>query len=421
MSSLHQKIREKLLQKLPGNSLSILFSASRKHRNGDQYFSFRQDSSFYYLTGIRQYHTIILLYKRTKTEIEEMLFIYNPTEKEITYDGNFLTKKQAASISGINQVEFIDVFEKTWKKIMDREPIIYSYLPDDEIFRHHLFFERFHENLQKFFPTTAISDISPSITACRMIKAPQEIEYIRQAIKTTKNAYELLFKKIKPGANERTLLATLLYAYNKELDTSYSFDPIVAAGKNACTLHYNKQTSLLTADSLLLVDTGAEYFNYAADITRTFPVNGKFSDKQKYVYQTVLAVQKKAIPLFVPGNTINQINEQVNIWMEEALIDMGLLTEQDLKNQSEKTPVLKKYYPHGVTHFMGLDVHDVGDKDTPLQKGMVLTCEPGLYIPEWEIGVRIEDDILVDEVPEVLSVNIPKEIDAVEKWMNSSI
>ncbi len=417
MSNLFKSNREKLFNRLSENALVILFSATRKHRNGGQFFPYRQNSTFFYFTGIEQYHSIVLLYKKKKTGVKEILFIYSPNEKEIIYDGNFLSKEQAASISGIGQVEYIDNFERTWKEIMDKEPVIFSFLPDDEIFKDHLFFNGFHETLQKSFPITTINDITPIITKLRTIKEPEEINNIRQAINLTKQAYGLLLRKLKPGVTERELLATLLFSYNRYPNTSYSFDPIVAGGENAYTLHYNKHTGILSENDLLLVDTGAEYFNYAADITRTFPVNGKFSDKQKFVYQTVLDIQKKAIALFVPGTTINQINEQVNKWMEETMLEIGLLTKKDIENQPEDKPAFKRYYPHSVTHFMGLDVHDVGDKDTPLQKGMVLTCEPGLYIHEWEIGVRIEDDILVDDTPQVLSENIPKEIADIERWM----
>ena len=417
MNTLFKENRKKLLNSLPENSLVFLFSASRKHRNGDQFFPFRQDSSFYYFTGIEQYHSIFVLFKNKKSQVREILFIYHPTEKEITYDGNFLDEKKARKISSITEVQSIDSFERTWKEIMDKEPDIYTFLPEDDIFKNHLFFKGFHETLQKFFPITSIHDITPIIKELRTIKEPEEIENIHKAIAITKSAYEQLFAKLRTGTTERELLATLLFAYNSHPSTSYSFDPIVAAGKNACTLHYNKHDTKIKKDDILLVDTGAEYFNYAADITRTFPVSGRFSDKQKFVYQAVLDVQKKAISLFVLGNTINKINEQVDKWMEEALIEIGLVTGQAIKNQPEGKPLLKKYYPHGVTHFMGLDVHDVGDKDTPLQKGMVLTCEPGLYIPEWEIGIRIEDDILVDDSPIVLSADIPKEIHEVEAWM----
>ncbi len=418
MNILFKKNRKKLLNILPENTLVFLFSATRKYRNGDQFFPYRQDSSFYYFTGIEQYHSILVLFKKKELEIREMLFIYQPTDKEVIYDGNFLTEDKARSISGISEIHFIDGFERMWKQIMDEEPVIYSFLPDDKIFNDHLFFNGFHETLQKFYPITTIHDITPIIKKLRLVKEPEEIDNIRRAIDITKKAYEQFFPKLKANMAERELLATLLFTYNSHQQTSYAFDPIVATGKNACTLHYNVHSGTLSENDLLLVDTGAEYFNYAADITRVFPVNGKFSDKQKYVYQIVLDVQKKAIPLFVPETTINQINEQVNSWMEEAMIEIGLISKQDIENQPEDKPAFARYFPHGVTHFMGLDVHDVGDKDTPLEKGMVLTCEPGLYIPEWEIGIRIEDDILVNDIPTVLSADIPKEISDVEAWMN---
>jgi len=182
MTTLYETNRKKLFNQLQKNALVFLFSATRKHRNGDQFFPFRQDSSFFYFTGIEQYYSILVLFKNKESQTKEILFIYHPTEKEITYDGNFLDEKKARNISGISEIQFIDSFERTWKEIMDNEPDIYTFLPDNKIFKDHLFFNGFHETLQKFFPVTTIHDITPIIKNLRTVKEPEEIDNIRQAI-----------------------------------------------------------------------------------------------------------------------------------------------------------------------------------------------------------------------------------------------
>jgi len=410
MENLFTQIRKTIHNSLENNSLLFLYSAERKWRNGDLHYPFRQDSNFFYLTGIEQFDSIFLLFKSEKGDIQEFLFLYQPLEKELVYDNRFLSYDEARTISGIETVAPIDHFERRWKDLMDKAPTVYI-APLKTPYKHHLFLNGTHRLLKKRYPTTTLKDSIALIEKQRPVKHDGELAFIQKAVDITKDAFLAIASVIKDGVAERDIFARLLYHYQRHPHTSYSFDPIVATGSNACILHYSRQTGNLKNGDLVLIDTGAEYFNYAGDITRVFPVNGVFSETQKTLYNTVLAIQEKAIQLFVPGTTINAINKQVNQWTFQALIDLGFIE----KNTSYDDSLLKQYYPHGVTHFMGLDVHDVGQKDMPLEKGMVLTCEPGLYINALNTGIRIEDDILItDNTPIVLSADIPKTVEDIE-------
>ena len=321
MENLFVGNRQALYSSLENNSLVFLYASERKLRNGDIYYPYRQDSNFFFLSGIEQFHSILLLYKSAKGEITEYLFLYQPLKKEIIYDSGFLTNKEAQDISGIDTVLPIDHFERIWKDIMDKDPVVYIQ-PLSGAFEHHLFLKGTHELLKKRYPTTHIKSIIPLVEQLRLIKSDEEIERIKTAISITKKTLFDVVKLIKSQATERQIAAFLLYNYYQYPHTSYAFDPIVATGKNACVLHYNQLLNTLSKNDLVLIDTGAEYQNYAADITRVFPVNGKFTSQQKDLYQAVLDVQQRAISLFVKGATINTINKTVNLWMFDTLVDL---------------------------------------------------------------------------------------------------
>lgn len=223
----------------------------------------------------------------------------------------------------------------------------------------------------------------------------------------------------KPGVWEFEIEAEISHEFTRNRAGGHGYAPIVASGKSACVLHYTENDKVCRDGDLLLMDFGAEYANYTADLSRTIPVNGKFSPRQKELYEAVLRVMKEVKKLYVPGNTINDINNKTNELMEKEMIGLGLFTEEDVKNQDAKNPLFKKYFMHGTSHFMGLDVHDVGAKHEPFRPGMVLTCEPGIYIPEENTGIRIENDILITEgEPVDLMADFPIETDEIEQLMN---
>lgn len=244
----------------------------------------------------------------------------------------------------------------------------------------------------------------------RLQKEKEEIDLMQIAIDITGEAFEQILKFLSPGIYEYEVEAEISRWFIKNGVEAHAYSPIIASGKNNCVLHYETNRNLCKNGDLLLMDFGAEYNYYAADLTRTIPISGKFSNRQKQVYSSVLKVLKEMKTKFVPGNTIRELNKECELLIQEELLKLDLLTEADIKNQEDDKPAFKKYFMHGLSHFIGLDVHDVGKKDTVLLPGMVLSCEPGIYIAEEGFGIRLENDILVAENPIDLCSNIPIEI-----------
>ena len=411
-SNFFTKNRQGLFSKMRNNSIMILVSNNQYPKNGDQQFAFRQQSDLYYLTGIKQEKTSLILSKTKEGEKREYIFILKPNPKLETWEGKKLDVSEAQSISGIKNVFWDSDFEQSLNKNIQSDSLIYL-LGEDAFAQKstlHLSHIALQKNIQKNFSSCIIKSPRSILNALRLIKSEEEITMLQQAVDITKKAYQQVLKTVQSDIAEYEVEAEISYIFRKNGANGHAYDPIIATGLNACSLHYVKNNSYLKKGDLLLMDFGADYNYYSADLSRTIPVDGIFSSRQKELYQLVLDIQKKAIPLFVPGNTINIVNEKVNILMTEALKSIGLLKKKD---------DLQKYYPHGVTHFLGIDVHDVGTKDTIFEEGMVLTCEPGLYVQEESIGIRIENDIVVGKEPKDLTKNIIREISEIEKYMNS--
>jgi Xaa-Pro aminopeptidase len=258
------------------------------------------------------------------------------------------------------------------------------------------------------------------LTALRVIKSKEEISLIMDACAITKSAFERVLSMVKPGIGEHEIEAEITHEFISKKANSHAYSPIVASGKNACVLHYIDNNNQCREGDLILLDFGAEYANYASDLSRTIPANGVFSPRQKLVYNAVLRVFKKARANMVEGNTLKKLQESVIKHMEVELVELGLFSKKAIQNQNPDEPLVKKYFMHGTSHFMGLDVHDVGDRNKPFRNGMVLTCEPGLYILEEGIGVRIENDILINgSAPIDLMADIPIEVNEIEALMKS--
>lgn len=386
-------------------------------RNGDQHYPYRQNSNLFYFSGIEQEKTILIINPNaTNKDEKEFLVILKPDKKTETWNGKKLTKSEASKISGIKNIIWENDIDLSFKELFKNYENIYlNIINDDEL--------NDFENIStlKIFKNIICNNSQKSIrtineysTKLRLIKEPEEIELIKKAIVITKTAFYRVLNNIKPNVYEYEIEAELSYEFTKQGASGHAFAPIVASGKNACYLHYVKNNDICKNNNLVLIDFGAEYANYSSDCSRTIPINGKFTKRQKDIYNAVLRVQKKAIKLFIPGNSINKVNEQTARWMEKELINLGLISNSDIKNQDPKSPAYKEYFMHGTSHFMGLDVHDVGDKNIKFEKGMILTCEPGIYIKKEKIGVRLENDILVDEEPFDLMRFIPIEIDEIE-------
>lgn len=410
------KNRDSLVKKLKPNSLAVINSSDEMPRNGDQNFVFRQNSDMFYLTGFDQEKCILLLCPNHPLEnMREVAFIPNVSREQIIWYGEKYIPEQAKAISGVRTIKYLEDFEITFKDMAVRSDRIYlnqneypKYLTDVP-YRD----LRFANKVREEFPSHQIERLAPLMLELRLIKSNTEIEIMKKACEITDKGFRQVLQVIKPGIMEYEVEAVLSHEFLRNGAAGFAYPAIVASGKNACILHYNINDKPCKDGDLVLMDFGAEYANYAADCSRTIPVNGKFSPRQRQVYDAVLRVMKKAISLLVPGVTLDQVQEDVCKLIDAECMALGLYTEEQ-KNQNPDKPLYQKYFMHGVSHFLGLDVHDVGNRQVVLQKGMVVTCEPAIYIEEEGIGVRIENDIVVDEEPLDLMAGIPVEASEIE-------
>jgi len=421
-SLLFKTNRERFIHRLPETATAILFSNDQYPRNGDQFFKFRQNSDLFYLTGIDQEKTILMVSPNCPNQkLRETLFIIKTNEKLATWEGHKYTKEEARDISGIENIFWLEDFESSL-----REAVLFSktvFLNSNEYVKflndvpdkNHRFALEFKDK----YPLHKIERAAPILTEMRTIKSAEEIRLIQKACDITKKGFERILKFTKPGVHEFEIEAEIDHEFTTKRANGHGYAPIIASGKNACVLHYIDNNEMCKEGDLLLMDFGAEYANYTADMSRTIPVNRKFSERQKDCYEAVLRVFKELRKLYMPGNTPDFINTSAEKLMEAEMIKLGLFTAEDVKNQDGDNPLFKKYFMHGVAHPIGLDVHDVGSKYAPFAPGMVFTCEPGLYIREENIGIRIENDILITEDhPIDLMENIPIEISEIERMMN---
>ena len=419
-NELFKKNRSKVLSKIKDNSLILVFSNDEMPRVGDQTFPFRQNSDLFYLTGVDQEETKLAICPNNPNEkMREILFIKESSELIAVWYGHKFTKEEASLISGINTVKWSSEFDTTLADLAYYSKNIYLSQNENPRFSTPVIgLDRIMtQKIQAQFPLHKYKRLAPIITEFRMIKEPEEIELLQTACNITQGAFERLLHFVKPGVMEYEVEAEITHEFIRKRANGHAYSPIIASGKSACVLHYIENNQVCKEGDLLLLDFGAEYANYAGDLSRTIPINGKFTKRQRDVYNACLTVFYGAVKLMVPGTTINQYHEEVCKIMEKELIDLKLFTVDEAKRQDPEKPLWKKYFMHGTSHFIGLDVHDVGTRDMVLQKGMLLSCEPGIYIPEESIGVRIENDILVDEIPFDLMKNIPIEADHIEDLM----
>ena len=420
INAFFQNNRNTLINKIISNSIILLFSPDEYPRNGDQFYYFRQNSNLYHLCGINQEETILMLSPFSKIVNEkEVLFIKQVNNLKRIWFGEKLEKEDATKISGINNIQWNEKFESFLIKQMEFVDTIYFIeTPEIKSFDNCQSSNmRRMEALKKQFPEKKFLALNPLMEELRLVKQKAEIDIIKKAVSITKSAYKRILKNTQPGIFEYEIEAEITYEYLKQGAQGHAYAPIVASGKNACILHYIDNDKECKDGDLLLLDFGAEYSNYAADCSRTIPVNGKFTERQKECYNAVLDVYQKAQKLYIPGNTIDIINEQVGVWMQEKMIELGLFSQDEIDNYKGEEPIYKRYFMHGTAHFIGLDVHDVGSKQTVFIEGMLLSCEPGLYIEEEGIGIRIETDILVADNPIDLMSDFPLSIEHIERIM----
>lgn len=414
--------RKSFIDKLLPNSVAIFHSNDVFPRNGDQNFRFRQQSDLFYLSGIDQEKTILLLYPDCPNpDLRGVLFLIEPNESLQTWEGHKYSKREAQEISGIAKIKWIDQFDSILSEVMSFAEKVYLNTIEYPKFSNEVPYRdlRFARQIRETYPNHDYRRAAPLIYPLRTIKGEIEIDLIRKAIDLTGKAFERILKFVKPGVKEYEVEAELTHEFLFHGAAGSSYHPIIATGRNACTLHYIENSQECHDGDLLLMDFGAEYGHYAADLTRTIPVNGKFTVRQKECYDAVLRVLRHSAGLLVPGNTIEKVNKAVNKLMEAEMVSLGLFSRKEVEKQDPDKPLLAKYFMHGTSHFLGLDVHDVGSKFEPFRPGMVFTFEPGLYIREENMGIRIENNYLITEgEPVDLTAGIPAEAEEIEGMMN---
>ena len=413
--------RKNFSRKLKVNSVAIFNSNDESSRNGDQNYPFRQNSDFFYLTGIEQEQSILILApNHPEPKMREVLFLLEANEQLETWFGHKLTIAEAQKISGIDTVMLMPRLDLTLNEIILASENIYFNFNEYVKYSTEVLSRdrRFAEKIKEKYPAHKFERSAAILAELRMIKSETEIALIQKAINTTEIAFRRVLKKTKTQLKEYEVQAEIEYEFTRNGANGHAYAPIIATGINACTLHYIENNKVCKDGDMLLMDFGAEYANYAADLTRTIPVNGKFTARQRAVYDAVLRVQKEAIKMLVVGNTVDKLNKAVNVLMQSELLHLGLMTDDEFKDPIKSNSVLFKYYMHGTSHYLGLDVHDVGSKYEEMKAGMVLTCEPALYIIEEGIGIRLENDILVTkDGPVDLMKNIPIDPDEIEALM----
>lgn len=420
---LFKENRNKLLSELDADSVVILHSSDQMVRNGDQYYTYRQSSDFFYLTGIEQEMSILLLSPDQKVRSNTAkLFIRKPDPNLETWEGPKLTREEAGRISGIDSVHWLEDFDSLSRECILTSTSIYCSTREQPKFKPEVPSrdERYLIRLKKKYPSHQFKRLTPLLSQLRSVKEPEELDMIREAIRITSLGFLEVLAMMKAGLKEYEIEAVLTREFIRHGANGHAYAPIIATGKNACYLHYIQNDHTLHSGQLVLMDFGAEYGNYAADCSRTLPVDGKFSARQLEIYNACLDLYDFARSIIKPGISIEKINEQVWKRSEEVHISLGLYTHKDVEKQDKESPMYRKYLMHGISHFIGLDVHDVGQIKSPLTEGMVLTCEPGIYIPEEETGVRLENNLLVTAGGNTdLMAEIPLTPNEIEAFMAS--
>jgi Xaa-Pro aminopeptidase len=417
--SLFEKNRKRFADKMQKNSLAILTSNDVMPNNADDVMGFAQNNDLFYLSGIEQDETVLVLFSDAfKEENRAVLFVKESNENTVLWDGNFLTKAEATTISGIKNVKWIAEFEKTLQ--------LFAFEADTFYLGHNEHIKRITAGMQtrqdrmiqwckEKYPLHHYERAAKITRDLRPIKSDEEIDLIKKAIAISVKGFHGILNAIQPNIKEYELEAELAYASVKNGGTRPAFKPIVASGKNACSLHYNTNDQVCGEGEMVLVDFGVCYANYNSDTTRCVPVNGVFSPRQKAVYEAVLHCLKEGSKLLKPGILSKDYELEMAKLIEAELLKLGLITQDEIANQNPDNPAYKKYFMHGTAHHLGLDVHDVGLYSRPFEKGMVLTCEPGIYIPEEGIGCRLENDYLLTENGNInLSEALPIEIADIE-------
>lgn len=404
--------RKRYLEQMPDGSVSVFAGNDLLPGNADGTFGFIQNSTFFYLTGIDQEGGYLILVKGEG----EWLFMKETSELIRIWEGDRLSKEEARAVSGIDNIHWLEDFWKVLDKQVGGKPEVWLHRDTTQLGKFRSFRSKekwLTDRFQDKYPQTEVRNPEKVINRLRLFKAEGELASLKKAIDITRKGLLRAARFLEPGKYEFEVEAEITHEFMMNRSRFHAFQPIVASGANACVLHYIDNHKRCEDGELVLIDFGAEYGNYKADMTRVLPVNGKFTDRQAEVYSSVLHVMKTLKTLMVNGNTVINLKQEALDLVGKEIVKLGLVSAAALK----KTPeVVSQYLPHGVSHSLGIDVHDVGDKTTPFAPGMVLTLEPGIYIREEGIGIRLENDILITESGNTdLMAHVPLEIEEIEK------
>jgi Xaa-Pro aminopeptidase len=421
---LYNQNRARFIKKMKPNSIAIFPSNLNLPENGDAQYAFRPNSDILWLSGIRQEKTMVVLYPdNPDVNAREILVLLRPNEHLEKWEGHKLRKEEATAISGIKNVQWSDTFDAQLHVMMHQADVVY--LNSNENDRLDLSIPRldlaYVTKIKDQYPLHQYERAAKITRELRAIKTKEEIAVTQEAVDITEKAFRRVMQFIKPGVMEYEIEAEITHEFLRNRATRHAYGNIIASGDRARILHYVENNQVCKNGELILMDFGAEYGNYCADMTRTIPVNGKFTKRQKDVYNACLAVHNYAKSILKPGISILAYTAKVNVYMEQQLVNLGLISKADIKNQDPANPAYRKYFYHGVTHHLGIDVHDIGTKHLPIKEGMLFTVEPGIYIEEEQMGIRIENNIWITKTGHVdLFKNIPITVEEIERCMKRS-
>ena len=414
--------RKNFVSRLKSNSIAVFHSNDEFPRNGDQNFLFKQNPDFFYLTGIDQEQCILLLFPDCPNPLyKEVRFLRQTNEHIAIWEGHKYTKEEAESASGIKSIFWLGEYDAILHSIINYAENIYINTNENDRYTHTVPYRdlRLFEILRAKYPLHHYERSAVILRDIRAVKSEGEIELTKKACEITCGAFNRVLKFVKPGVTEYEIEAEIAHEFLRQRATGNAYSPIIASGKNAIILHYTENNQVCNDGEVVLLDFGAEYANYNADMTRSIPVNGRFTKRQRDVYDAVLRVMREATSMLVSGTIWNEYHEEVGKVMTSELIGLGLLKKHEVEGEDPKMPLYKKYFMHGTSHHLGLDVHDFASRYKPFEPGNILTCEPGIYIPEEGLGIRIENNILITTSGNIdLMADIPVEAAHIEEIMN---
>lgn len=423
-SSLFINNRKNFTAKMKPNSLAVFNSNDIYPISADSTMPFQQHRDIFYLSGVDQEESILVLFPDCpKEKHREILFLKETNAHIAIWEGEKLTKEKAFETSGIKTVYWLQDMEKIMFELMTQCDTVY--INTNEHYRANVETEtredRYTKWLKEKYPAHSVAKSAPILQRLRSVKSQIELDLIQQACNITEKGFRRILNFVKPDVWEYEIEAELMHEFLLNRSKGFAYTPIIASGNNANVLHYIENNKQCKAGDLILFDTAAEYANYSSDLSRTIPVSGKYSDRQKAVYNAVLRVKNEATKLLTPGTIWADYHVEVGKIMTSELLGLGLLDKADIQNEKPDWPAYKKYFMHGTSHHMGLDTHDYGILTEPMQANMVFTVEPGIYIPEEGFGIRLEDDVVIQKNGEPFNLmrNIPIEIEEIEDIMNS--